>query len=103
MAMVGVLSVHGSILSVLSMLAIGLFGYFLRKLRYSLIPLILGFVLGELLEENLRRALAISGGDMNILFQSQICQFLWLLTLITSVVIPIARLIYSKSWQQSKS
>ena len=101
MAMVGVLSVHGSILSVLSMLAIGLFGYFLRKLKYSLIPLILGFVLGELLEENLRRALAISGGEMEILFQSKICQFLWLLTLITSVMIPIVRLVYNKSWQKS--
>jgi putative tricarboxylic transport membrane protein len=38
----------------------------------------LGFVLGELMEENLRRALAISGGDRGILFQSQICQILWI-------------------------
>ncbi len=91
MAMVGVLSVHGSILSILSMLAIGVFGYFLRKLEYSLIPLILGFVLGELLEENLRRALAISGGEMGILFQSKICQVLWLFTLITIVILPIVR------------
>ena len=100
MAMVGVLSVHGSLLSVLSMLAIGIFGYFLRKLKYSLIPLILGFVLGELLEENLRRALAISGGEIEILFQSQICQFLWLLTLIISIVIPIFKLFYGKLWQK---
>ncbi|MDJ0744406.1 MAG: tripartite tricarboxylate transporter permease [Xenococcaceae cyanobacterium MO_167.B27] len=103
MAMVGVLSVHGSILSILSMLAIGLLGYILRKLEYSLIPLILGFVLGELLEENLRRALAISGGEIGILFQSQISQVLWLLTIITSIILPIVRLIHHKLLQQGKS
>ncbi|MGK7938317.1 MAG: tripartite tricarboxylate transporter permease [Xenococcaceae cyanobacterium] len=103
MAMVGVLSVHGSVVSVLSMLAIGLFGYFLRKLEYSLIPLILGFVLGELLEENLRRALAISGGEMAILWQSQICQVLWLLTLITVIILPIGRLTYNKVLRKQKS
>lgn len=102
MAMVGVLSVHGSILSVLSMLAIGLFGYWLRKLEYSLIPLILGFVLGELLEENLRRALAISGGDMGILFQSRISQVLWLLTLVTAIILPVFRLIYNNLSQKPK-
>ncbi|MGF1489009.1 MAG: tripartite tricarboxylate transporter permease [Prochloraceae cyanobacterium] len=96
MAMVGVLSVNGSILSILSMLAIGIFGYFLRKLEYSLIPLILGFVLGQLLEDNLRRALAISGGEMGILFQSNIARVFWLLTFITIVILPIIRLIYKK-------
>ncbi len=103
MAIVGVLSVHGSILSIFSMLAIGLFGYVLRKLEYSLIPLILGFVLGELMEENLRRALAISGGEMGILFQSNICQVLWLLTLIMSLILPLVRLIYNKLASTEKS
>lgn len=96
MAMVGVLSVHGSIISVLSMLAIGLFGYLLRKLEYSLIPLILGFVLGELLEENLRRALVISGGEIGILFQSEIPQVFWVLTLVTAIILSIIRLTYNK-------
>ena len=81
MAIVGVFSVHGSMMSIFFMLAIGVFGYFLRKLKYSLIPFILGFVLGELMEENLRRALAISGGDLSILVSSPISQVLWVLTL----------------------
>ncbi len=65
--------------------------------------MILGFVLGELLEENLRRALAISGGDIDILFQSGISQVFWFLTLITVIVLPIGRLTYNKLLQQPKS
>ncbi len=93
MAFVGVFSVHGSIVSIFFMLAIGIFGYFLRKLQYSLIPLILGFVLGEVMEGNLRRALAISGGDIGILFQSPISQSLWILTLSIVILLPIVRFV----------
>ncbi|WP_287275054.1 MULTISPECIES: tripartite tricarboxylate transporter permease [unclassified Okeania] len=50
MAFIEVFSIHGSILSILLMLAIGVFGYFLRKLQYSLTPFLLSFVLGELME-----------------------------------------------------
>ena len=96
MAFVGVFSVHGSMVSILFVLAIGVFGYFLRKLKYSLIPFILGFVLGELMEENLRRALAISGGDMGILFQSQISQSLWVLTFSIVIILPIVRLLFRR-------
>jgi putative tricarboxylic transport membrane protein len=40
-------------------------------------PLILGFVLGEILETNLRRALSISAGDLDILWSSWIAIGLW--------------------------
>ena len=50
--------------------ALGVFGWILRKLDFALAPVILGFVLGGLFEDNLRRALSISGGDWGILFQS---------------------------------
>jgi len=93
MAFVGVFSVHGSIVSILLMLLIGVFGYFLRKLQYSLIPFLLGFVLGEVMEGNLRRALAISGGNIGILFESQISQGLWILTFSMVIVLPIVRLL----------
>ncbi len=96
MAFVGVFSIHGSILSILLMLAIGVFGYFLRKLQYSLTPFLLGFVLGELMEENLRRALAISGGEIGILFQSQISQSLWILTFSMVILLPIVRFIIER-------
>ncbi|MBZ7925134.1 hypothetical protein [Ensifer adhaerens] len=42
-------------------------------------PIIHGFVPGHVTEVNLRNALAISGGDISILFQSKISIILWLL------------------------
>jgi hypothetical protein len=42
---------------------IGLLGYALAVLRFEAAPLMLGFVLGPLMEENLRRALLLSRGD----------------------------------------
>ena len=50
--------------------ALGVFGWLLRKLGFELAPVILGFVLGALFENNLRRALSISGGDWSILVVS---------------------------------
>ncbi|MNT94474.1 hypothetical protein D3C72_2361740 [compost metagenome] len=62
------------------MIGLGVFGYILRKLEFPLSALILGFVLGELMEDNLRRALSISAGDLNILWSSPISLCLWALT-----------------------
>ena len=46
----------------------GILGYFLIKLGCEPAPLILGFVLGPLLEEHLRRAMIISHGDPSVFF-----------------------------------
>jgi TctA family transporter len=46
----------------------GILGYVLVKLDCPPAPLILGFVLGPLMEENLRRALLISRGDPTVFF-----------------------------------
>jgi putative tricarboxylic transport membrane protein len=77
---VGVYSVAGDTFDLWLMLALGLFGYFLRKTGFSLAPVILGLVLGHLLETNLRRALSISGGDWGILFGSPTVIVLWIAT-----------------------
>jgi putative tricarboxylic transport membrane protein len=62
------------------MVGLGVFGYILRKLDFPLSALILGFVLGELMEDNLRRALSISAGELSILWNSPISLCLWALT-----------------------
>ena len=62
------------------MVGLGVFGYILRKLDFPLSALILGFVLGELMEDNLRRALSISAGELSILWSSPISLCLWALT-----------------------
>lgn len=76
---VGVYAVHATTFDLILAVGLGVFGYFLRKMDFPMSALILGFVLGEMLEQNLRRALSISNGDTSILFQSPISVVLWIL------------------------
>ena len=79
-SMVGVYAVHSTTFDLVLMIGLGVFGYILRKLDFPLSALILGFVLGELMEDNLRRALSISAGELSILWNSPISLCLWALT-----------------------
>ncbi|MBR9884639.1 tripartite tricarboxylate transporter permease [Marinobacterium sp. D7] len=69
---VGIYSIHGDSFDLFFMVILGIFGFILRKLHFSLAPVILGLVLGEVLEENLRRSLSMSGGDWSILLSGNI-------------------------------
>lgn len=60
---VGVFSVKNGVFDIFIMLGFGVVGYLLRKLKFEPGPLVLAFVLGPMLERNLRQALLISGGD----------------------------------------
>lgn len=92
---VGVYSIHSTTFDLILMVGLGFFGYFLRKLHFPLSALILGYVLGHLMESNLRRALSISGGELGILWGSPITIVLWLLA-IFMVLLPIYRAIKSR-------
>jgi len=63
--MLGVYSVNNSTFDVVVVAIIGAIGYAMTLLRFEAAPLLLGFVLGPLMEENLRRALLLSRGDMS--------------------------------------
>jgi TctA family transporter len=60
----GVYSVNNNTFDVYMVAIIGAVGYLLAVLRFEAAPMLLGFVLGPLMEENLRRALLLSRGDM---------------------------------------
>ena len=60
---IGVYAIGNSVFDVYLMAGFGLFGYLLVKAGCEPAPLILGFVLGPMLEENLRRALMLSSMD----------------------------------------
>ena len=79
LSFIGVYAVNNSPFDLLFMTGIGIWGYLMRKFGFPLAPMILGLVLGRLMEVNLRRALAISGGDWAVLFASPIAQVLWVL------------------------
>lgn len=88
---IGVYSINASSFDLFAILVIGIFGYILRKLEFPMAPLILGFVLGELLEVNLRRALSISSGDFSILYQSTICKVLLVGVVIVIFIPPLIK------------
>jgi TctA family transporter len=63
---IGVLSLKGSQLDVLLLALFGVVGYVMMRLDCEPAPMLLGFVLGPLLEEYLRRALVLSRGDWTV-------------------------------------
>ena len=88
---VGVYSVHATTFDLGLMAGLGLGGYLLRKQGVPMAPLILGFVLGDLMEQNLRRALSITNGDVHILVESPISIGLWVGAVAMVVLPPLLR------------
>jgi putative tricarboxylic transport membrane protein len=83
---VGVYAVHATTFDLVLMTALGFAAYLLRKQGIPMAPLILGFVLGDMMEQNLRRALSISNGDAGILVGSPISVGLWVAAALMLVV-----------------
>ncbi|MFC4274195.1 tripartite tricarboxylate transporter permease [Achromobacter aloeverae] len=69
---VGVFSTQNSLFQIWEVLAFGVIGALLMALDFSVAPILLGFVLGPMVEENFRRALLLSRGDMMIFIQRPI-------------------------------
>lgn len=55
------------------MVFFGIFGFALRRLGYPMAPLVLGIILGDLLDKNLRRGLTLSDGDLSPFFTRPLC------------------------------
>ena len=62
----GVYSANNNLFDVWIVLAIGVFGFVFSRLGFEPAPLLLGIVLGPMVEENFRRALLLSRGDMTV-------------------------------------
>jgi putative tricarboxylic transport membrane protein len=85
---VAVYSVNNSPFDILLMAAFGIMGYLLYKTGFPLASVILGLVLGPLVENNLRRAMSLSDGDWTYLFRSPIAIGLWIAA-IASLFLPL--------------
>ena len=70
------------------MVGFGFGGWLLRKLGVPLVPVILGILLGNEMEVNMRRALQISDGDWSIMVGSPLAIGIWVIA-ITGFVLPI--------------
>ena len=86
---IGAYASSNSVFNVWLMLGWGALGYFFNKVGVQPAPMVLGFVLGTMLEENFRRAMLLSGGDPMVFVQRPISA-----TLLAVAVILLAILIF---------
>ncbi|MGE0724056.1 MAG: tripartite tricarboxylate transporter permease [Alphaproteobacteria bacterium] len=68
LSVVGAYAINGSIVDVGWMIALGVFGYFLKLYGYQPGPVILGAILARLLDDNWRRAIISEGDDLGAFF-----------------------------------
>lgn len=90
-SVLGAYAIRNSLFDVWIMVLFGLFGYYLETQKVPLAPLILGLILGPMLEENLRTGLIKSSGDWAPFFTRPICVGLILLLAIGAFLPPLLR------------
>ena len=88
---VGTFALNNNFGDVIFMLAAGIIGYVLLKLDFSMPPIILGLLLGNTVESNLRRAMTLSGGDLSYFLTRPIAMVLLVISVISlfyPVIVP---------------
>lgn len=88
----GVFSVRSAPFDLILAAGFGVAGYMFKKLDCDPAPLILGFVLGPMLEENFRRALVLSEGDLTVFLSEPISATFLLLSAIILVLPGLPRM-----------
>jgi putative tricarboxylic transport membrane protein len=83
LCVIGTFALSARLFDVWVMLAFGLIGFVLRMLNYPLAPLVLGIVLGDLMEANLRRGLVLTDGDLTPFFTRPISAALLAIIVLT--------------------
>lgn len=90
---IGVYSISNNVFDLWMTVGFGVVGYIFNKLDCECAPLILGFILGPMMEENMRRALLLSRGDLTTFVTSPISCSLLVLSaaLLVMVLLPAVR------------
>ena len=92
----GAYAVSSSIFDLYMMIGMGVFGFILLRMKIPSAPLLIGFILGSMLEDNFRQSLLMSQGSLSIFFRSEITWIFWALTVL-SIVIMVRR-----QWQSTR-
>ena len=93
-ASLGSFAINADPLDLVILLAIGLLGFAMRRFGWPVAPAVIGLILGPVAETNLRRALAISGGDLSVLVDtwfSRVVLALAVLALVVPIVLRAVR------------
>ena len=83
---VGIYGISGSSFDLIVMVFFGLLGWLLRKLSIPLVPVIMGVILGDHMESNLRRAMTIYDGEWLRLLSSNTALIIWTITFVGFVL-----------------
>ena len=81
-AVIGAYGVDNSMLDLYVLVLLGVTGYMLRKFGFHLAPMVVGVVLGPLIEKHLREGLFMSQGDISIFYESPFAIAVYVLVLI---------------------
>ena len=82
---IGSYAIQSRIFDIYVMIAFGIIGYYMRVMEYPVAPTVLGIILGDLLDKNLRRALVLTEGDLIPSFTRPISLILIFLVILTLV------------------
>lgn len=85
-SMVGIYAVNTRLFDPGVAIAMGVLGYILLRMGWPIVNLIMGVVLGEIVENRLRETLSLGDGSLMILFSRPICLFLVIITILIIVV-----------------
>jgi TctA family transporter len=86
---IGVYSINNNTFDVFITVLFGIAGYIFARCGMEPAPLLLGFVLGPMMEENLRRALLLSRGDFSTLVTRPLSLSLLIATLVLLVIVAL--------------
>ncbi|MDY3114601.1 MAG: tripartite tricarboxylate transporter permease [Sutterella sp.] len=99
---IGVYSISNNVFQIWMTIGFGVLGYLFYKLDCEAAPLILGFILGPMMEEHMRRALLLSRGDLTVFFTSPISAVLLVIAaiLLLLVLLPAVKSGREKAFQE---
>ena len=80
---IGSYAIHSRLFEIKVMVVFGIIGYLMREMEYPVGPMVLGIILGDILDKNLRRSLILSDGSLIPFFTRPICFVIFLVTLLT--------------------
>lgn len=95
-ASMGAFAIKGRTIDVIVMLIAGITGYFMRKTKFELSPMVLGLILSEIIENNIRRATVLARGDMVSYFFTRPISILLAALVVGTVVWPYISKFFKK-------
>lgn len=88
---IGTYGDNGALFDVWVMLGAGVIGYVMRKYGYQPAPLVVGLVLGPVMERSFRQTLIMSAGTIESLWEPPLCMAMWIIALLAVALPPLIR------------